>query len=302
MIAVHDTEGGWDASVSTLQNDPGKSVHYIIDADGSRVGQFIHEADTGWHVGNGYYNRHMVGIEHVGYAGKDDYQTALYEKSGELVRDIAKRNELGPNADGTHLDRSVMVAHQEVPNGNAIPASSPPCSDAPESCVKDDNYGGANNHRDPGVYWEWCQYMSIIGEGAACKCNDAHKIFNCVHDLSARVRCLDGTVQYEPCAGGCEVKPIGEDDVCAVIPTTGAGGAGGGGVGGGAGFGGNGDAGGQGGAGTGGKGTGGAGGGGSSGGSKGCSCSVEGSDESGMGWGIALLGALAACSRRRPRG
>mgnify|MGYP000741733010 CR=1 FL=1 len=68
----------------------------------------------------------------------------------------------------------------------------------------------------------------IIGEGAACKCNDAHKIFNCVHDLSARVRCLDGTVQYEPCAGGCEVKPIGEDDVCAIVPTTGTGGAGGG--------------------------------------------------------------------------
>ncbi|MFO0659046.1 MAG: hypothetical protein U0165_04350 [Polyangiaceae bacterium] len=43
MIAIHDTEGGWDASVSTLQNDGGKSVHYIVDADGSRVGQFISE-------------------------------------------------------------------------------------------------------------------------------------------------------------------------------------------------------------------------------------------------------------------
>ncbi|MFO0758362.1 MAG: N-acetylmuramoyl-L-alanine amidase [Byssovorax sp.] len=250
MIAVHDTEGGWDASVSTLQNDPGKSVHYIIDADGSRVGQFVHEADTAWHVGNGYYNKHMVGIEHVGYAGKDDYQTALYEKSGELVRDIAKRNHLGPNGDGTALDRSVMVGHQEVPNGNAIPASSPPCADAPESCVKDDNYGGANNHRDPGVYWEWCQYMHVIGDGAMCKCNDAHKIFNCVHDLSARVSCQDGVVHYEECPGGCEVKPIGEDDACVAVPGTG----GTGGAGGAGGEGGAGGAGGQGGqVGTGGK-------------------------------------------------
>src|SRR4029079_183346 len=110
-----------NASVSTLQNDPGKSVHYIIDADGGKVGQFIAEADTGWHVGNSYYNNRMVGIEHVGYAGGDDYQTALYAKSADLVRSIAKRNNLGPNKDGTALDRSVLVGHQEVPNGNAIP-------------------------------------------------------------------------------------------------------------------------------------------------------------------------------------
>src|SRR5205823_792551 len=29
-IVIHDTEGGWNASVATLQNDSGKSVHYII--------------------------------------------------------------------------------------------------------------------------------------------------------------------------------------------------------------------------------------------------------------------------------
>jgi hypothetical protein len=65
MIAIHDTEGGWDASVATLQNDSGKSVHYIVDADGSRVGQFVPEHYTAWHVGNYYYNQRMVGIEHA---------------------------------------------------------------------------------------------------------------------------------------------------------------------------------------------------------------------------------------------
>ena len=236
MIAVHDTEGGWNASVSTLQNDPGKSVHYIIDADGGKVGQFIAEADTGWHVGNSYYNNRMVGIEHVGYAGKDDYQTTLYAKSADLVRSIAKRNKLGPNKDGTALDRSVLVGHQEVPNGNAIPSSSPPCPDSPGTCTQSSSYGGASNHSDPGVFWEWCQYMEMIGDGASCKCNDAFDHFNCVHDLSEAVRCPNGVVEFIHCPGGCVGMPNGVDDVCAPDPgvssssaatTAGAGGSGG---------------------------------------------------------------------------
>jgi MYXO-CTERM domain-containing protein len=220
MIAIHDTEGGWDASVATLQNDPGKSVHYIIDADGSRVGQFISEADTGWHVGNWHYNLRMVGIEHVGFASKDDYQTALYETSAELVRDIAKRHDLGPNGDGTALDRSVLVGHQEVPDGGQIPQDSPPCPDSPGTCVQSPNYGGASNHRDPGIYWEWCQYLEIIGEGARCKCNDAFTHFNCTHDMTERVKCSDGeNVIIDHCANAsCTVQPIGVDDTCAEYP------------------------------------------------------------------------------------
>ena len=224
MIAIHDTEGGWDASVATLQNDGGKSVHYIVDADGSRVGQFIHEADTGWHVGNWYYNQRMVGIEHVGVASDNNYQTPMYVTSAALVNDIAKRQGLGPNGDGTHLDRGTLVGHQEVPDGNAIPDSSPPCPDSPGSCTKDNSYGGANNHRDPGVYWEWCQYLEIIGNGAHCKCNDAYSLFNCVHDLSEKVKCGDGThVEIVHCANAsCTVEPLGQDDLCAQVDTSSA--------------------------------------------------------------------------------
>jgi MYXO-CTERM domain-containing protein len=218
MIAVHDTEGGWNASVATLQNDGGKSVHYIIDADGSQVGQFVAEGDTAWHAGNWFYNQHMIGIEHVGYAGLDDYQTPLYAKSADLVRAIAKRNHLGPHQDGTDLDRSVLVGHQEVPDGNAIAQGSPPCALSPGACVKSNDYGGAANHRDPGVNWEWCQYMNLIGDGASCKCNDAFDFFNCVHDLSAMVRCPAGVVELVQCPGGCVGMPNGVDDVCAADP------------------------------------------------------------------------------------
>lgn len=234
MIAIHDTEGGWDASVATLQNDTGKSVHYIIDADGSRIGQFVNESDTAWHAGNYWYNQHMVGIEHVGYASQDAYQTELYKTSAALVRDIAARNHLGPNGDGSDLDRQVLVGHQEVPNGNLIPKDSPPCPDAPGSCTKDNNYGGAGNHRDPGVHWNWCQYTEIIGNGARCKCNDAYTHFNCSLDRTERIKCSDGVnVVIDHCADmSCVVMPIGEDDVCTIEATTSSSSSSGGGAGG----------------------------------------------------------------------
>ncbi|MFO0552870.1 MAG: peptidoglycan recognition family protein [Polyangiaceae bacterium] len=208
MIAIHDTEGGWDASVATLQNDPGKSVHYIVDADGGRVGQFIPESYDGWHVGNSYYNNRMVGIENVGYAGVDDYQTALYETTAALVKDIASRNAIP-------LGRSHVVAHQEVPDGANIPQSSPPCPDSPGTCIASGNYGGANHHSDPGVYWEWCQFMELAG--GTCKCNDTFELWNCVHDLSMMNRCVDGNVEIVHCADPCVVEPIGIDDHCTPI-------------------------------------------------------------------------------------
>jgi N-acetyl-anhydromuramyl-L-alanine amidase AmpD len=220
MIAIHDTEGGWDASVATLQNDPGKSVHYIVDHDGSRVGQFIPESYDGWHVGNSWYNNRMVGIEHVGFAGDDDYLVGMYEASAELVKDIAKRNDIP-------LDRAHLIAHQEVPDGGQIPEDSPPCTDSPGACVKSPNYGGANNHRDPGVNWEWCQYMELVGDdapGSGCKCNDTFDLWNCVHDLSMMNRCVDGNVEIQHCATPCVVEAIGTDDHC--DPVMGAGGAG----------------------------------------------------------------------------
>ena len=304
MIAIHDTEGGWDASVATLQNDPGKSCHYIIDADGSRVGQFVHEGDTAWHAGNWYYNQHMVGIEHVGFADQDDYKTSLYEASAALVRDIAARQGLGPNGDGSNLDRSVLVGHQEVPDGNMIPGDSPPCSDSPGTCLKSDNYGGANNHRDPGINWEWCQYMEIVGNGAHCKCNDAYNLWNCVHDNSEAFRCPDGVLEVVHCKDhSCIVEPNGTDDHCGVIDTgmggtagaggTAAGGDTSGGVGGGvAGNGGGGAQGGE--AGSAGsaphKGT------------ITCSCRLPGGvpDTEGALFATAML-ALAASTRRRPK-
>ena len=205
-IVIHDTEGGWDGSVATLQNDAGKSVHYIVDSDGSRVGQFRPETDTTWHAGNYYYNETSIGIEHVGYAAQT-YSDGLYNESRKLVKNIRTRWTIP-------LDRTHIVGHYQVPNGNDMAESSAPCADTLENCENSADYGGADNHRDPGFNWQWCQYMQKLG--GSCACSDAWPLWNCTTDLTEAVRCSDGQVQIEACTGpaGCTVMPVGQDDVC----------------------------------------------------------------------------------------
>jgi N-acetyl-anhydromuramyl-L-alanine amidase AmpD len=205
-IVIHDTEGGWNGSVATLQNDPGKSVHYIIDADGSRVGQFRPETDTTWHAGNFFYNETSVGIEHVGVAADPaGYASALYAKSRDLVKSIRTRWSVP-------LDRTHIVGHYQIPNGNNIAEDSAPCTAQLDTCETSANFGGAGNHRDPGYNWQWCQYMEALG--GSCTCNDAWSMWNCTTDKTEAVRCVNGTVEIEACPGGCDVQPIGSEDIC----------------------------------------------------------------------------------------
>ena len=209
-IVIHDTEGGWDASVATLQNDGGKSVHYIVDADGSRVGQFRPETDTTWHAGNYYYNETSIGIEHVGVASDPaGYSDGLYATSQALVQSIRARWTVP-------LDRKHVIGHYQVPNGNVVAESHAPCTDTLENCEDSDTYGGADNHRDPGFNWQWCQYMQ--GLGGSCTCNDAWPLWNCTTDHTEAVRCASGTVEIDQCTAGCMSMPIGQDDQCNVAP------------------------------------------------------------------------------------
>ena len=215
QVAIHDTEGGWSGSVATLQNDPGKSVHYIVDADGSRVGQFVPETYTAWHVGNYYYNQRMVGIEHVGFASPGDYSDGLYATSVKLVQNIQTRWPVP-------TDRKHIIGHYQVPDGTVISESAPACSDTLASCESSPDYGGANNHRDPGLNWQWCQYMERLG--GHCECNDAWPLWNCTTDKTEAVRCHNGVVEIAQCAP-CESMKVGVDDVChmaAAAPDLGA--------------------------------------------------------------------------------
>lgn len=210
LVVIHDTEGNWNASVATLQNDPGKSVHYIVDIDG-RVGQFVTEDTTAWHAGNFNFNQRSVGIEHVGFATKP-FPEPLYASSAKLVEHLTDKYEL-------LRDRAHIIGHDQVPNGRRIAQTSPPCSDAPKQCQANSNYGGASHHTDPGI-WEWATFM--VRFGGEAKCNDVTEAWKCSNDRGKAFRCATGKVEVETCdgPGGCEPMATGTDDVCHVAPKT----------------------------------------------------------------------------------
>ena len=203
-IVIHDTEGGWDASVATLQNDPQKSVQYIVGTDG-KVAQFVTEETTAWHAGNFYFNQRSVGIEHVGYANKP-FTEPQYAASAKLVDYLAKKYNVAK-------DRAHIIGHDQIPNGTNIAESAAPCSDSPKACEANVNFGGASHHTDPGV-WEWPTFMARLG--ASSKCNDVTNLWNCSYDHKQAFRCVGTAVTVELCdgAGACEVKAVGQDDVC----------------------------------------------------------------------------------------
>lgn len=206
FIVIHDTEANWNASVATLQNDPGKSVHYIIGEDG-RVGQFVPESTLAWHAGNISFNARSVGIEHVGYATKP-FPEAEYVASAKLVTYLAGKYDVP-------LDRAHIIGHDQIPNGKKIDIDSDPCSLAPEECHDSPNYGGASKHTDPGI-WEWAPYMERFGGRA--KCNDATDLFQCTHDKTKRYRCTGGEIAVQACVDDCQGATSSRDATCEVKP------------------------------------------------------------------------------------
>ncbi len=207
-VVIHDTEGGWNASVATLQNDPNKSVQYIVGTDG-KVGQFVTEETTAWHAGNFHYNQRSVGIEHVGYSTKP-YTEAEYVASAKLTAYLTTKYNIP-------RDRAHIIGHDQIPNGNKIAQSSKPCMESPKGCASSPNYGGASKHTDPGV-WEWPTFM-VRFDGNA-KCNDVTKIWNCSNDKAQAFRCVNDKVEVRTCDAACQVQPNGVDDVCNPKPQT----------------------------------------------------------------------------------
>lgn len=84
----HWTCGGFDGSVSTLQNpDRQASAHYVIEGD--RVAQLVSESDSAWHCGNHHYNMRSVSYELVGWAGNPP----SYETLDTCARMMARASE-----------------------------------------------------------------------------------------------------------------------------------------------------------------------------------------------------------------
>lgn len=146
QVVIHDTEGSLSSALNSfwcLSNSTNrsacqqKSVQYIIDTDGT-VYQVLSEKDIAYHDGNFWSNTHSIGIEHIGVdaTGYLWYNATQYTASAKLTAYLLKKYHL-------QLNRDHVVAHGTVPASKM--AESP-------------------NHVDPGPYWLWDYYFTLISQ------------------------------------------------------------------------------------------------------------------------------------------
>ena len=101
------------------------SAHYVIRGDG-HIAQLVFEADTAWHSGSAWFNRHSIGIElELDHITNPVFRPEQYYAAAALVCVISARQ-------GVPLDRSHVVGHNEVPG---------------------------STHSDPGPTWDWPHFM-----------------------------------------------------------------------------------------------------------------------------------------------
>lgn len=114
----------------------GTSSHYYVYRDGCIV-QMVREANIAFHAGSPPFNRDSIGIEHADLCNRPHaYTTQLYERSAELIRDIAHRNGFNIQVyriDTNNLADATVVGHSDVD------ASS-----------------------DPGPYWDWEYFWRLL--------------------------------------------------------------------------------------------------------------------------------------------
>jgi N-acetyl-anhydromuramyl-L-alanine amidase AmpD len=137
-VVIHATEGHFVGSVRWLRNPRSHgSAHFVVSRDG-RVAQLVSVTDVAWHAGNNYWNRHSIGVEHEGFTARGGFTPAEYHASAQLVGYLAYRY-------GIPVDRKHIIGHDEVPNP-----------------YRAGGYGGVDGHQDPGKYWKWPYYMTLV--------------------------------------------------------------------------------------------------------------------------------------------
>jgi hypothetical protein len=167
MVVMHDIEGSAGSAMAWFQNPQARaSSHYVIDSWDGNVYQMVQEKDIAWHAGNLNINRHSVGIEQEGYAYRPGfYNPREYETSARLVRDITTRWNIP-------RDREHIIGHHEVPN--------------PRDPEKK---GGGSGHTDPGPYWDWDAFMTMVR-------NDARLVGNTIPNVIHPGELKEATVTY----------------------------------------------------------------------------------------------------------
>jgi N-acetylmuramoyl-L-alanine amidase len=137
-VVIHDTESSFGSTLNEFENPFAYvSAHYVVRSSDGLVAQMVPTSDVAWHAGNWYVNTHAVGIENEGYATDPSYFTdSLYQSLARLTRYVADKY-------GVPLDRMHLIGHDQVPGPTALYQ--------------------AGMHWDPGPYFDWARFMSLVG-------------------------------------------------------------------------------------------------------------------------------------------
>lgn len=132
-VVIHTIEGSASGAISWFQNSSSNvSAHYVVSYGGT-IYQCVADKNIAWHAGNPSYNAHSIGIEHEGYAYRNYWTDAEYRASAALTRWVCQ-------AYGIPMTRSRIIGHREVPGAT---------------------------HTDPGPYFNWSYYMSLVTGGTS---------------------------------------------------------------------------------------------------------------------------------------
>jgi hypothetical protein len=167
---VHDMEGYYWTTITYFQNcNTSASVHYCTngkvdngsDSPAGEITQMVADVNYAWHAL--CWNQHSTGTEHEGFVSNPAWYTeAQYSASAGVTRHCADRF-------GFPKDRNHIVGHNEkssaawVNYANANLGINPTC----------------NSHTDPGQYWDWAHYMSLVNPVSGIVVDNSSAGFSC---------------------------------------------------------------------------------------------------------------------------
>ena len=153
FVVIHDMEGYYWATITYFQQSGTQaSVHYCVngkkdaatDSVAGELTQMVLEANYAWHAL--CWNTHSLGTEHEGFVSNPAWYTyEMYKTSADLQRHMLDKFAIA-------RDRNHVVGHNEWQNSAWVAWASGGLGIDP-TC---------NTHTDPGAYWDWNYFMSLI--------------------------------------------------------------------------------------------------------------------------------------------